>query len=35
MKEYSSLKGFMKEEKITLWVIVLNLNLKRLYQMNY
>ena len=35
MKEYSSLKGFMKEEKITLWVIVLNLNLKRLYQTNY
>ena len=24
MKEYSSLKHFMKEEKITIWVIVLN-----------
>ena len=34
MKEYSSVKAFLKEEKITLWVIVLNLNLKLLYQMN-
>lgn len=28
MKEYSSLKSFLKEEKISIWVIVLNLNLK-------
>lgn len=35
MKEYSSVKAFLKEEKITLWVIVSNLNLKLLCPTNY
>lgn len=35
MKEYSTLKQFMKEERITIWVIVLNWSLRRHYLMNY
>lgn len=35
MKEYSSVKSFMKEERISIWAIVLKWNLKQLYRMNY